>query len=333
MNKTAINLKHIDDTSLTIKRRKYGRGYQFIDEEEQLIRDKKLLNRLRSLIIPPMWDQVQICKWDDGHIQAIGRDLKGRKQYIYHSEWERVRQEEKFNKIIDFGTRLPFIRKSTSQDLKLKSWVKPKIMALLVSILDETGIRIGNQQYVDKNGTYGLTTLRRKHMDIEGDTIHFEYKGKSNKIREVAIEDCDLVKMIKKTAELPGYEIFRYKDSSGVFQSVDSDEVNEYIRRTMGQEFSSKDFRTWVATRMAVELYPEAKILKEQNPRRKFTSILLRLVANELGNTPTVCKSYYVHPTIMQLIEKKELPDYNKYKEDTKQQLSSSELLILDVVQ
>ena len=326
-------IKYIDDTDLCMVRKKYGRGFQYYDETGDKITDKKILHRLKKLIIPPMWDKVMICKWPDGHIQATGRDLKGRKQYIYHSEWERQRQAEKFAKMKSFGKVLPKVRKKCLKDISAKNWQKSKVLALMLLILDETGIRIGNQQYAKKNETYGLTTLRRRHLDIDRSGLTFEYKGKSNKIRTVAIDDNDLVKFIRKSAELPGYEIFRYRDENGDWQNIDSDEVNEYIRASMGEEFSSKDFRTWVASRLAVEYYPQAIAQKENAPRKKFTNILIRLVADELGNTPSVCKNYYVHPNILQLIDKKELPffeDYTDGKYDYS--LSAAEKIVLKVI-
>jgi len=326
-------IKYIDNTDLCLLRKKYGNGYQYYNETGDKITDKKVLSRLKKLVIPPMWDKVMICKWPDGHIQATGRDLKGRKQYIYHSEWERQRQAEKFARMKSFGKVLPIVRKKCLSDLKAKNWHKSKVLALMLLILDETGIRIGNQQYVKKNETYGLTTLRRRHLDIDQSGLTFEYKGKSNKNRSVAIDDNDLVKFIRKSAELPGYEIFRYRDKNGDWLNVDSDEVNDYIKESMGDEFSSKDFRTWVASRLAVEYYPQALNQKENAPRKKFTNILIRLVADELGNTPSVCKNYYVHPNILQLIDKKELPVYEDYtvgKYDYS--LSAAEKIVLEVI-
>ncbi|MEM1120936.1 MAG: DNA topoisomerase IB [Bacteroidota bacterium] len=326
-------LKHVDDTAMCFSRKKYGKGYQYFDAHGEKIRDKSVLKRLQSLIIPPMWQEVMICKWNDGHIQATGRDLKGRKQYIYHSEWERQRQAEKFAKMEDFGMALPEMREKCLSDIASKQWRKNKVLALLVMILDETGIRIGNQQYAARNSTYGLTTLRRKHLTIDDDSLIFAYKGKSNQFREVQIEDEALVRFIKKSAELPGYEIFRYKDHGGNWQNVDSDEVNAYIRNTMGNDFSSKDFRTWVASRLAVEYYPEAKIIKSDAPRRRFTNILIRLVADELGNTPTVCKSYYVHPKVLEKIEEQELPIVdNSSVVPSSHVLSPAESVLLEVI-
>lgn len=312
--KTTIEIKHVGDEAMSIHKRKKGRGYQYFDEEGNKITDKLLISRFRRLIIPPMWTDVYICKWDDGHIQAIGRDAKGRKQYIYHSEFEKKKQEEKFAKMKKFGKSLSKFRKKVIEDIATKEWSKHKILALIILLLDETGIRIGNKQYASQNGTVGLTTLRRKHMTFDKNQVVFEYKGKSNQMRHIEIDDAHLAKLIKKSSELPGYEIFRYKDEDGQFYAVDSDDVNEYIRTYMGKSFSSKDFRTWVASRLAVELYPYAIEALAETKKRKFSNTLIRMVADELGNTPNVCRSYYIHPNIMQKIEEKSLP--NKFHED-----------------
>lgn len=329
-----MTLRHVNDDSMSIIRKRYGRGYRYYQSSGDPLTDKSVLKRLKKLIIPPMWSEVQICKWEDGHIQATGRDLKYRKQYIYHSEWERQRQEEKFAKMKAFGEKLYNIRKVTSDHLEIKGWTKKKVLALVVSILDETGIRIGNRHYADTNGTYGLTTLRRKHMSLTQDRLQLEYKGKSNQIRHVEIDDQEAIRMIKKSAEMPGYELFRYQDGGGQWQNVDSEEVNDYIREIMGGEFSSKDFRTWVASRIAVEMYPEAIKVKEEAPRRKFSNILLRLVADELGNTPTVCKSYYVHPKILHLIENQKLTIVPEAEGVTLStiQLTPSELVVMEAI-
>lgn len=307
--KTTFEIKHVDDEAMSIHKLKRGKGFQYFDEEGNKIIDKLILSRLRKLIIPPMWSDVYICKWDDGHIQAIGRDAKGRKQYIYHSVFEKARQLEKFAKMKDFGKALSKFRKKVVEDIAIKEWSKDKILALIILLLDETGIRIGNKQYANQNGTYGLTTLTRKHMSFENNHVVFEYKGKSNQMRHVEIDDSQLAKLIKKSAELPGFEIFRYKDSEGQFQPVDSEDVNEYIHAHMGKKFSSKDFRTWVASRLAVELYPFAIEAIATTKKGKFSNTLIRMVAHELGNTPVVCRSYYVHPNIMQKIESKSLPN------------------------
>ncbi|GLR15891.1 DNA topoisomerase IB [Portibacter lacus] len=324
-----IDIKKVDDDSLCISKKKYRKSYRYFDEEEKQITDKKLLRRFKKLIIPPMWSDVSICKWPDGHIQATGRDAKGRKQYIYHSKYEQYRQEEKFKKMLSFGKELPKIRKANAKHIQSKEWSREKITALVVMILDETGVRIGNKQYADRNGTYGLTTLRRKHINIEKRSVSFDYKGKSKQERHVEIDDPFLIKLIKKSSELPGYELFRYQDKNDKWQSVDSDEINQWIREHMGEDFSSKDFRTWVASRLAIELYPDAMRVKKEAPRKKFTNILLRLVADELGNTPTVCRSYYIHPSILDLISSKSITWTNSNNNDDPMKLSSSEKYLL----
>ena len=300
-------IRKVYDDAMTICRKKTKNGIRYVDENGKKVKSKKLLARFEKLVIPPMWTNVQICKWPDGHIQAIGRDLKGRKQYIYHSVWEERRQAKKFAKLKKFGSKLADFRKLLYKNVDSRKWTKKKILSLIILILDETGIRIGNQQYAKKNDTYGLTTLRRKHMTVDSDRIVFEYTGKSNKTRKVEIEDNKLHSLIKKTADFPGYEIFRYQVKSKKYKSIDSDDVNAYIKKHMGTGHSSKDFRTWVASRLAIELYPLAEEEIKVSSRKKLSNILIRMVAEELGNTPEVCKSYYVHPKIMQKIEDKKL--------------------------
>jgi DNA topoisomerase-1 len=322
-------VKKVSEENLCINRRPYGRGYRYYDENDKAITDKKLLKRLKGLIIPPMWDDVMICNWEDGHIQATGRDAKGRKQYIYHSKYEEARQQEKFDRMLDFGKNLPAMRKINLKHVKKSKWSKEKVLSLVVMVLDETGLRIGNRQYAERNGTYGLTTLRRKHIEINSDSVAFEYKGKSNQIRQVEIDDTYLSGLIKKSSELPGYELFRYKDDSNQWRSIDSDDVNQWIHEHMGDQFSSKDFRTWVASRLAIELYPDALSVKKDFPRKKFTNILLRLVADELGNTPTVCKSYYIHPIILGKISEQSITWSAPKNNEASTRLSSSEKYLI----
>lgn len=332
MKKT--KLKHIDDSALCIKRKKVGRGYHFVREDGDKITDEKLLKRMKSLVIPPMWSDVMVCEFDDGHVQAIGRDAKGRKQYIYHSHWEKMKQEEKFLRIHKFVSRLPEMRKICQQNINNKKWDKDKVLALIVMVLDDYGIRIGNQYYAKENDTYGLTTLRRKHLTIKNSQIIIKYKGKSNQEREVVIEDKYLIRNIKKCAQLPGYELFRYEGEDGKFHTIDSSDVNHFITEIMGEEFSSKDFRTWAATRLAVEYYPLAIQHNEEFPRKKFGTILIKMVSDSLGNTPTVCRDYYVHPVILQYAEDKKIPLKNPFREPRNPyNLSASEKLALAIIE
>ncbi|GGW45422.1 DNA topoisomerase IB [Arenibacter certesii] len=326
-------VKEIDDSAMVISRKKRGRGYCFYDEHGNRISDKKSLKRLRNLVIPPMWTDVQICRFNDGHIQAIGRDAKNRKQYIYHSVFEKQQQEEKFKRMIAFSSNLTKIRKRAYKDLYAKGWSKNKLIALIILLLDEYGIRIGNKEYKKQNDSYGLTTLRRKHLSIEDDGLLLSFKGKSNQEQEVYINHPELVPFITKAADLPGYEIFRYRDSNGNYHDVDSDDVNSYIGMYMSSEYSSKDFRTWAANRLAVEFYPIALNDQKKGGRKKFSNIVIKMVASELGNTPSVCRNYYVHPTIFKKIDEKTIPNPNPFRK-TKSvfSLSASEKLAREII-
>ncbi|MEO9891036.1 DNA topoisomerase IB [Aurantibacter sp.] len=328
-----VKIQEVDDSAMAITRRKYGRGFAYYYENGKKIKNKEVLKRLRKLVIPPMWTNVLICRFDDGHVQAVGRDLKGRKQYIYHSVYGKVRQEEKFKRMLDFVDKLPKIRKKARKDLNSNVWNKKKVLALIIMILDEYGIRIGNKQYRNRNETFGLSTLRRKHLSIEKEELVFTFKGKSNKIREVHIDDDELIPFIKKAADMPGYEIFRYRNDHGTYQDVDSDDVNNYISKYMAPEFSSKDFRTWAGSRLAIEFYPKALTNQKKKSRRKFSNIVIKMVAEELGNTPTVCRNYYVHPAIFDVIDKKNVPHPNPFK-DSKNEfgLTSDEKLAQKII-
>ncbi len=328
-----IKVREIDDSAMSISRKKSGKGYRFYDENGTLISDTKTLKRLKELVIPPMWNDVFICRFSDGHIQAIGRDAKGRKQYIYHSVYEKMRQEEKFRKMLDFSERLPHIRRMAHKNLREKGWVKDKLVSLIILILDEYGIRIGNKEYRKQNDSYGLTTLRRKHLNIENEDLVLSFKGKSGQEQEVHIDDSELIPFITEVADLPGYEIFRYVDDKGTYHAVDSDEVNAYITKHMGDGFSSKDFRTWTANRLAVEFYPLALTDQKNGSRKKFSNIVIKMVSSELGNTPTVCRDYYVHPAIFNTIDKKSLPNPNPFRKTrSKYKLSASEQLAREVI-
>jgi len=326
-------LKTIDDSMMTIVRKRWGNGFRYIDDKGEFIAHKKLLKRIKGLVIPPMWTEVTICRFEDGHIQATGRDAKGRKQYIYHEQWQRERQQEKFKKLVKFGRDLPEIREFCYEQVKQHNWGLNKICALIILVLDETGVRIGNSTYTKRNETYGLSTLRRKHLNLENGHLTFQFIGKKHKEREVTIEDSELIKMIKKSAELPGYEIFRYNDGQSL-RPVDSSDVNEFIHTHFSEDYSCKDFRTWVASRYALELYPSALEIKEEFPRRKLTNILLRQVAELLGNTPTVCRDYYVHPKIVEAVENRELDEMHDEDASISEfDLSEAEKMVLEIIQ
>lgn len=249
-----------------------------------------------------MWEEVEICIDPEGKVQATGRDLKGRKQYIYHENWEKQQQAKKFEYLLAFAKTLPAFRQKCRQLVEQKGFKKEKVLALMVLVLDDTGMRVGNEQYSKRNGTYGLSNLRRKHLEIDNQDLLFQYKGKSAKQSEVVIDDPELVQFIKSTAEQPGYEIFRYK-KGGKWHDVHSDELNAFIQEGMGETYSSKYFRTWVACKLAVERYPEAKQIVQESKRKTLLPTLVKLVAKTLGNTPAVCREYYIHPALLEKVE------------------------------
>lgn len=277
--------------------------------------------RLEGFAIPPNWDEVWICPDSCGHLQVTGYDEKGRKQYLYHPDWVAYRNASKYQKLLEFGEKLPLIRKRVQEDLQLKEWKKERVLALVVSVLDESFIRIGNKTYLESNNTYGLTTLRRKHLSVneQDKAAILRYQAKSGKEREITIENETLVGLIKECSELPGYEIFRYKED-GKLQAVDSGDVNEYLQNIAGEDFSSKDFRTWGGTVVAVEEFPLAIKEVAENPKKSLLPTLVKRVAEKLGNTPAICREYYIHPAVLEAAEDGRLKKAIKEADQLEQQ-------------
>ena len=296
-------LIYVTDDEPGYLRKKWGQGHRYYDPQGNPIKKEVLESRLKELVIPPMWENVWICKRLNGHLQVTGYDEKGRKQYLYHPLWQEYRSRNKFDKMIEFGHALPRIRERVAKDLRRKGWPKEKMLALVISILDETYVRIGNQEYLKENNTYGLTTLRRKHLTIEDGEATFTYKAKHGVEQQVSIDNKLLVKLIKESSELPGYELFRYQEGALAGQPVDSGDVNEYLKEISGEDFSSKNFRTWGGTVAAVEHLEEAVQEIAQNPKRELTPTLVKRVAKRLGNTEAVCREYYIHPCLLDTVD------------------------------
>lgn len=308
MDSLPTNLNYTNQEKPGILRKKMGKGFIYQFPNGKLVTAERTLSRIAGLVIPPMWEDVWITKDPKGHIQATGHDLKGRKQYIYHRHWAEYRQNSKYQRLKFFGEALPAIRKRAAKDLQLAGWPRNKMLALMVMILDELFIRIGNASYAKNNGTYGLSTLRRKHVFFDERGATFEYKAKSGKYRKVTLEDQELVPLIKECMDLPGYEIFRYFDEkTKCYCNLHSEDVNSYLREITGAEFSAKDFRTWAGSVLTVSFKKEAEKELAENPRKKLENILVNLVAEKLGNTVTICKTYYIHPTILAAVETKDL--------------------------
>jgi DNA topoisomerase-1 len=287
-----------------IRRTASGRGFAYHDARGERIRDAKALARIHALAIPPAWTDVWICPRASGHIQAVGRDAKGRKQYRYHADWSRHASDTKFGRLPEFARALPKLRRRVEADLGTRGISREKVIATAVRLLEITLIRVGNAQYARQNRSYGLTTLHKRHLDLEGAALTFAFKGKSGVEHEVTVRDRKLAAVIRSLQDLPGQQLFKYRDADGTLCPITSDEVNAYIREAMGEPFSAKDFRTWAGTVSA------ARALREMEPptsasdsKRKIT-VCVKAVAGLLGNTPTVCRSSYVHPAVFELFEK-----------------------------
>lgn len=292
-------LRYMSDKSPGWFRQKNRNIFTYYDTKGNKIKDVEKLNRIKNLVIPPAWEKVWISPKKNGHIQATGIDEKGRKQYIYHPEWIRIGQENKFSKVIDFGNALPSLRKRISYDMKLSGMDKRKILATIVWLLEHTFIRIGNETYSKENNSFGLTTLRNRHVSVKGSDIRFSFRGKSGISHELEISHPVIAKTIKKCIELPGYELFQYMDENKEIHSIDSQDVNNFLREITGDSFTAKDFRTWGGTNIAsIELY-KTGIFENKTQLRKILSQTYKTVSEHLGNTVSVCKSYYIHPSVV----------------------------------
>jgi DNA topoisomerase I len=299
----AAGLRHVSDTSPGIRRRRAGRGFSYLTSDGRPVRDKATLARIRSLAIPPAYTDVWICPIPNGHLQATGRDARGRKQYRYHPRWRDVRDETKFGRMVGFSDALPRLRRRVEQDLARPGLPKEKVLAAVVRLLECTGIRVGNEEYARSNRSFGLTTLRDHHVEVSGSTMRFEFRGKSGKTHRVALSDRRLARIVARCQAVPGAELFQYVDDEERRVAIGSGDINEYLREITGEDFSAKDFRTWAGTLQAVAA------LKDLGPAataREAKSAILRAidqVAERLNNTRAVCRKYYVHPAVLERYE------------------------------
>ncbi|WP_437336666.1 DNA topoisomerase IB [Sorangium sp. So ce394] len=295
----SAGLRYVNDDEPGISRRKVGKGFKFLDPEGRLIKDEATLQRIRRLAIPPAWTGVWICQSERGHIQATGRDARGRKQYRYHPRWREVRDETKYDRMLAFGAALPAIRAAVERDLALPGLPREKVLATVVRLLDETSIRIGNDEYARDNNSYGLTTLHDEHVEIKGDLIRFHFRGKSGKEHELTVRDRRLARIVKRCQDVPGHELFQYIDGDGQRQRIHSDDVNEYLRSLAGQEFTAKDFRTWTGTVLCASFFCEMEVATSARQMKKCVAQVIDMVSARLGNTRAVCQRCYVHPAVI----------------------------------
>ena len=303
----AAGLRYTLDDGPGISRRRAGRGWSYLDADGALIREAKQLERIRGSVIPPAWPDVWINPNPRGHIQATGRDARGRKQYRYHPRWRASRDETKFSRMVAFGTALPGIRESIAADLGRPGLPREKTLAVVVRLLDESLIRVGNAEYARDNASYGLTTLRDKHVDVEGTTIHFTFRGKSGKLHEVDVRDRRVAGMLKRLQDLPGQHLFQYLDDDGTPQTIDSDDVNAYLHQIAGEGFTAKDFRTWGGTVLAARSLRDLGPFASEAAMKTNIVAAVDAVAARLGNTRAVCRAAYIHPAVLLGYERGEL--------------------------
>lgn len=298
-------LRYTKEKDLTIKRIKQGKGFRYRDEEGKTIADKETKDRIKKLAIPPAWDSVRISKAENTHIQAIGYDDRERKQYIYHQKWNELQQQNKFSKVVFFGEVLPHIRAKVRADLNQKGLGKERIIATIIWLLENTLIRVGNERYAQDNKSYGLTTLKNKHVDIDGSDIHFEFKGKSGVYHSVDIKNKKVAQVIQACQDLPGQQLFEYITEDGTRHDINSEEVNEYLKTITGEDITAKDFRTWGGTVHAGDSLNSKGMFENKTQAKKNITETVKEVASHLRNTPATCRTYYIHPTILTSYEKK----------------------------
>jgi DNA topoisomerase-1 len=282
-----------------IRRRRVGTGFLYIGPDGRRVTDSDELRRIRSLVIPPAWRDVWICPLAHGHVQAVGHDARGRKQYRYHPRWRAVRDETKYTRVIAFGAALPKIRGRIERDLSRPGLPREKILATAVRLLETTFMRVGNEAYARENGSFGLTTLRSHHVDISGTTLRFEFRGKGGKTVSVDVTDRRLARIVRRCQELPGQELFQYVDGDGAWQTIDSADVNAYLKEISGEDFTAKDFRTWAGTVLAALALQEFQAFDSKTQAKRNVLRAIESVARQLGNTPAICRKSYVHPAII----------------------------------
>jgi DNA topoisomerase-1 len=296
----AAGLRYVTDAAPGIRRQRRGRGFTYIAADGSVIRDKVELERIRKLVIPPRWTNVWICPNPSGHLQVTARDARGRKQYRYHPRYRAVRDETKFGRMIAFSEILPLIRERVERDVALPELSRDKVLATVVWLLERTLIRVGNDEYARDNGSFGLTTLRRKHVTVSGAKLRFEFRGKSGVPHSVAVTDRRIAHIVQRCQELPGQELFQYLDDDGRRQSVDAGDINEYLRRITGRQVTAKDFRTWAGTTLAAAALRElGGFTSEKQAKAKIVAAIDQ-ISQRLGNTRAVCRKYYVHPVILE---------------------------------
>lgn len=296
----SAGLRYVNDEQPGLHRKGKPGAFQYVDADGERVRDDDTLERIRKLVIPPAWTDVWICKYAHGHLQATGRDVRGRKQYRYHARWRELRDESKYERMLSFGKALPAIRKAVDAGLKLPGLPREKVLATIVFLLEATMMRIGNEEYARDNQSFGLTTLRERHVRLDGTKVQFRFRGKSGVHHSVEVQDRRLANIIRRTLDLPGQELFHYVDDDGETHTVGSADVNEYLQSIAGEDYTAKDFRTWSGTVLAAVALLEYEKFDSEAQAKKNIVQAIEAVSKKLGNTPTICRKCYVHPAVLE---------------------------------
>ncbi|HVZ67334.1 MAG TPA: DNA topoisomerase IB [Patescibacteria group bacterium] len=328
-------LSYTPDTKAGFTRKKKGKKFEYFDSKGKKITEPNVIERIDGLAIPPAWHEVWISPYKNGHLQAVGYDDKNRKQYIYHPDWVKLSQENKFAKMVDFALSLPKIRQKIAYEIKQKELDRERIIATIIWLLEHTFIRVGNEEYSKENNSFGLTTLRNRHAKVRGDNITFNFVGKSGVQASIEFSNPTIAKTIKECIELPGYELFQYIDDTGARQVVDSRDVNDYLREITQDEFTAKDFRTWGATNLSARNLYRLGDAEDEELIKKNINQTVEEVAHHLNNTVKVCRTYYIHPKVVESYTSKSLiPHFDKFAKDKKERegLSWNEYALVNLL-
>ncbi|TDW51917.1 DNA topoisomerase-1 [Flavobacterium sp. 270] len=330
-----LDLAYINDHQLTIVRCREGEEFVY-KKNGRNVKSKNEIKRFNSLVLPPAWENVRITDVVNGHLQAVGTDVKNRKQYRYHPRWNLIRNQTKFYKIAEFGSKLPLIRKKVDLDLEQKEWSKEKVIALVIRLMEETHIRIGNEKYAKDNKSYGLSTLRKRHININRNTLRFEFTGKKGVKHTITTRNKQLIKLVSRCEEIPGMEVFKYYDNNGERKVLDSHMVNEYLHEISGEYFSAKDFRTWAASIIFFESLMDLGVTSDEKEIKKNVISAFDCTAEALGNTRNVCKNYYVHPLLISTYEDGSIQKYfdmAKNSRSNRKYFSRTEIAFSELIQ
>ncbi|MEX6688962.1 DNA topoisomerase IB [Danxiaibacter flavus] len=333
----AIHLQYVSDSNPGIRRIRRGDVFDYVFNGKK-VRNKTTLERIKSLVIPPAWENVWICDLSNGHLQVTGIDARNRKQYKYHPLWVDARNISKFYHLHAFGKSLEAIRKRVEEDLSLPGLPQQKVLAAVISLMYKSGIRVGNNAYEKANGSYGLTTLKDNHVDIKGSDMKFSFKGKKGVFQNVSIKSRRLARIVQQCKDIPGKELFQYYDENNERRKIDSGMVNAYIKEITGEDFTAKDFRTWNGTIHALLAFKELQFFETETEAKKKIVQALDIVSTQLGNTRTVCRKYYVHPAIISRYEDKSLEKYitelnNMDTNENETTLSSEEKIVMKILE